>query len=718
LRLRPLSLLMPWALALVTAGASAAEESLIADFEGSDYGDWAVVGEAFGSGPARGTLPNQMEVTGYEGQGLVNSYLGGDGSTGTLTSPEFEIDRPFLSFLVGGGMHPDQTCMDLLVGGEVVRSVTGPNDRPGGTERLEWATWDVRDLRGRRARLRIVDAHTGGGGHINVDQIVLRDEPRGPVITARELRLDKPYVVLGIPATGDRTCQMSLRIGGRVVRRYSCPAGSKANWVTWDVSALEGRAGLLAIVGPAADGEEALEIGLSDEPKGALMVVDKPYRETYRPQFHFTARENWLNDPNGLLFYAGEYHLFFQHNPEGREWGNMTWGHAVSSDLLSWRQLDHAIHPDELGTIFSGSGVVDAANTSGFATGNESPLVLIYTSAGEPFTQSIAYSNDKGRSWTKYAGNPVLGHIAGANRDPKVLWHAPSGKWVMALYLDANDYALFGSPDLKSWTKLCDVVVPGTSECPDFFELPVDGDPTNTRWVFWGANGRYRLGTFDGTAFVPETEPLPTDLGANFYAAQTWSDIPPEDGRRVQIAWMNGGEYPDMPFNQQMSIPCVLTLRTTRDGIRLFREPVAEVASLRTTTQWWQGTPIAPGEPLVPPIEAELLDVEAEIEVGDATRVTMSLRGEPVAYDAEARTLTALGRTAPLETEEGRIRLRILLDRTSLEGFANDGLVALSSCFLPDLADRTFRVEVEGGEARIVSLRVHTLRSVWPEVER
>ena len=189
----------------------------------------------------------------------------------------------------------------------------------------------------------------------------------------------------------------------------------------------------------------------------------------------------------------------------------MTWGHAVSKDMIHWTQLDHAIYPDDLGTIFSGSAVVDQRNTAGFQTGDEKVLVAFYTSAGthttpsRPFTQSIAYSNDRGRTWEKYSGNPVLGHIKGHNRDPKVVEHKPSGRWVMALFIDEHDYALFGSSNLRQWEHLCDLTLPGVSECPDLFELPVDGDPAHTKWVFWGASGGYVLGTFDGSTFQAET---------------------------------------------------------------------------------------------------------------------------------------------------------------------------------------------------------------------
>jgi len=475
------------------------------------------------------------------------------------------------------------------------------------------------------------------------------------------------------------------------------------------------------------------------------VTADTLYQETYRPQFHFTPARNWTNDPNGLVYYKGEYHLFFQHNPHGINWGNMTWGHAVSPDMVHWTQLDHAIHPDRLGTIFSGSAVVDRHNTTGFQTGGEKPIVCIYTSAGgtspesegQPFTQSIAFSTDRGRAWRKFEGNPVLGHIVGSNRDPKVIWHEPTGTWVMALFLDKNDYALFGSPNLKEWRRLCDVGVPGASECPDLFELAVDGDPADTRWVFWGANGRYLLGTFDGTTYVPESGPHLSNWGAHCYAAQTWSNIPPSDGRRLQIAWMAKGKYPGMPFNQQMSFPRELALRTTPDGIRLFIRPVREIENIRAESHWrvaatrlavcpprancdwppsgrpWADVALQPGDDLLAGIAGELFDIRAEIELGTATRVAFTLRGQTCDYDVAGQKLSCLGKDAPLPAEDGRIHLQILLDRTSIEVFGNDGAVSLPTCFLPDPDERSLGLRAEGGEARILSLDVHELRSAW-----
>ncbi|MFH1268174.1 MAG: glycoside hydrolase family 32 protein [Planctomycetota bacterium] len=695
---------------------------LIADFEGDDYGDWQATGEAFGPGPARGTLPKQMEVSGFEGRGLVNSYYGQDKTTGTLTSPEFVIERKYLNFLIGGGWHPEKACINLLVKGNVARTASGPNRKPGGTERLDPYSWDVADLAGKTARLEIVDQATGGWGHINIDHVVQSDRRQGVVSTLRDVRIEHDYIVFRLAARQGPRNSASLIVDGQPVRSYGGTSSEEPYWISWDVSRLKGKSGQLKIEElPSADGALTIHESLaqSDEPKGTLFVVDKLYEETYRPQFHFSPKKNWTNDPNGLVYYDGEYHMFFQHNPSGINWGNMTWGHAISTDLVHWTQLDHAIEPDALGTIFSGSAVVDNANTAGWQTGTEKVLVAIYTSAGShatppvPFTQSVAYSNDRGRTWTKYEKNPVLGHIVGANRDPKVVWHEPTKKWIMALFLDKNDFALFGSPNLKEWTRLCDVPLPDTGECPDFFELPVDGDPNNTTWVFWGANGNYLLGSFDGQEFKPESAVLRSEWGANCYAAQTWSDIPPSDGRRLQIAWMAGGQYPGMPFNQQMSFPRVLSLRTTPEGARLYREPVKEIELIHQKEHAWNNQALEPGENPLASLAGELFHVRAEIELGSATAFGFDVRGHKIEYSVAEKSISCLGRNAPLEPESGRIQLEILVDRTSLEVFGGDGRVSTSSCFLPDPANQRIGIYVTGGSARVVSLRVFELCSAW-----
>ena len=478
-------------------------------------------------------------------------------------------------------------------------------------------------------------------------------------------------------------------------------------------------------------------------------MTDELYNETYRPQFHFTPKVGWTNDPNGLVCYKGEYHLFFQHNPFDVKWGNMTWGHAVSEDLVHWRQWASAIEPDALGTIFSGSAVVDWDNTAGFQTGEEKVLVAIYTAAGgtnpeskgQPFTQCIAYSNDRGRTWAKYSGNPVLQHIAGGNRDPKVIRHAPTRSWIMALYVDIpvpgkldekgkpaaiRTIQFFSSPDLKAWTFLSQIE--GFHECPDLFELSVDGpstmlraapstsrggNPKNTRWVLFGADGQYLIGHFDGKQFINESGKHVGDFGKNYYAAQTYSDIPAFDGRRIIIAWMNGGQYPGMPFNQQMTFPSVLTLRAFPEGIRMCRYPVKEIEKLRVKGHPWSAQPLNPGENLLSGISGDLLDIEAEIELGSASEIMFNIRGEAIKYAVSDRRLSCLGKSAELAPVANRIKLRILVDRASIEVFGNDGKVPMSFCFLPKPENRTFELCASGGPDRIVSLNVYELRSAW-----
>ncbi|MBN1488540.1 MAG: glycoside hydrolase family 32 protein [Phycisphaerae bacterium] len=458
------------------------------------------------------------------------------------------------------------------------------------------------------------------------------------------------------------------------------------------------------------------------QPTSAPRGGTEPYAERYRPQFHFSARKNWLNDPNGLVFYKGTYHLFFQHNPDGIDWGNMTWGHAVSRNLVGWTQVEHAIHPDALGTIFSGSAVVDWNNTSGFKAGPEAPLVALYTSAGgqneaskgKPFTQSLTYSTDAGRTWMKYDKNPVVAHIRGDNRDPKVLWHAPTKRWIMALYLDGPDYALLASDDLKSWTHLQTLAgMPGT-ECPDFFELPIDGDAKNTRWVFWCANNRYVLGTFDGQTFTQTDGPYTLCDEKYCYAAQTYSDIPADDGRRIQEAWMRGAKVPEMPWNQQMAFPTVLTLRTITGSVRLCKEPIREIETLRTRGFHRKGVTLSPGGEVFDDFEAELIELVAEIEPGTAKRFGFELRGQRIVYDREAGALEHVAcSSTKCELLNGRLLLHILVDRTSVETFIDHGRASTVDFVVIDPANRTLKTIVEDGTITLRTLDVYPLKSGW-----
>jgi sucrose-6-phosphate hydrolase SacC (GH32 family) len=509
---------------------------------------------------------------------------------------------------------------------------------------------------------------------------------------------------LNLPVkTGGPKREITVSIEGEAPRHFEIElADGKPDWWAFvDLSGFKGRRVEVEVDGSPAG---LAAIDQSDEIKGAGTL----YKEALRPQFHFSPMRGWTNDPNGLVFYKGEYHLFFQHNPYGWAWGNMHWGHAVSKDLVHWKELPIALYPDEHGTIWSGSAVVDFGNTSGFQTGSEEPLVAMFTAAGKPFSQGLAYSNDRGRTWTMYAGNPVLGHIVAENRDPKVIWYEPEKKWVMALYLDGSDFGLFSSKDLKSWKRMSTVTVPGTSECPNFFPMHLDGH--ETRWVFYGGNGGYEVGSFDGHDFRAEGPPVAMEEGNCGYASQVFSDLP---DRTVLIPW-GQINFPGMPFNQMMGLPVDLTLRSTTEGPRIFANPVRELDRLRLGGAFGvEGVTLAPGSNPLGGFSGELVDLVADVAVGDAKQIVFDLRGVKVGYDVGNGELSCLDKVARMAPVDGRISLRMLVDRTSVDIFGNGGRVYMPMGMILAAENRSVGVEAVGGTAEIRSLKAYRLRSIW-----
>ena len=439
------------------------------------------------------------------------------------------------------------------------------------------------------------------------------------------------------------------------------------------------------------------------------------YREKYRPQFHFTARqwtvhklnpgrreEGWLNDPNGLIHLDGEYHLFAQ------RW-NKCWIHAVSTDLLHWTELQPAFWEDNRfgGGVQSGGSVLDQDNTSGLSPDARTPPLVAFWSGGDNRSQCLSYSVDRGRTWTKYAKNPVLVH---PERDPKVFWYEPGRRWVMVLS-GAGSYFIFTSTNLLNWTEQKESI-PDCYECPDLFRLAVDGDRGRMKWVLVRGNGKYSVGDFDGSRFTPETGQFPCDLGPNFYATQSWGDIAGQEGRRIQIAWMAEGKYPDMPFNQQMTFPCDLTLHARSGSLRLSRKPAREIERLHRKSHTWKDLALTPGA--TRPLEAagDLFRILAEVDVPAGSELTFRLRGTPVTITDQ----TVACQCAPARVEGGVKTVEILVDRTSIETFANEGEVSVSSCFLP--TDDRLVVECARGPARLRSLRVFELESIWEDARK
>ncbi len=700
------------AMAIGAGSLGAAEDIIIADFEGTHYGDWKVAGEAFGPGPARGTLPNQMQVDGFKGLGLVNSFYKGDASTGTLTSAEFKIQRQRINFLIGGGKDHEKTCMNLLIGGRIVRNATGPNDRPGGSETLAPESWEVGEFAGQSAVIQIVDQATGGWGHINVDHIVQSDRKPPQILSkaSREFKISKHYLNLPIK-NGAPKRRVTTLVEGQVAVQNEIELANEAPdwWAVMDVSAWRGKKVTLQVDKLAEDSTALSAIEQSDSIKGG----EEMYGEPLRGQFHFSSRRGWNNDPNGLVYFNNEYHLFYQHNPYGRPWGNMHWGHAISRDLIHWQEIGDVLAPDELGPMFSGSAVVDWKNSSGLGTEGKPPLVLIYTAAGNPTVQCIASSTD-GRSFKKFSGNPVLKQITGGNRDPKVFWHEPTQRWIMPLYVELNHVHtihFFGSPDLKEWTYLSHT--DGFYECPDFFELPVDGDGANKKWVLTAASSEYKIGSFDGKTFAPETAKLPGHRGRGFYAAQTFSDIPAKDGRRIQIGWFQT-ETHGMPFNQSMTLPLELKLIALAEGPRLTWRPVKETAALRAKS--YRAGPLNLQEGGVNPLakfNADLIELRSEFEPGAASVVHFDVRGVRISYNAAQHKLTVNGHEAPAPLRGGKQNVTIYADRTGLEVFASDGLTYVPMPVTLNTTNLTVGIAVTGDPVKFSSLDAYKLRSAW-----
>lgn len=690
----------------LTAGA-ALPDLLIADFESPTYGSWEVRGRAFGPGPAAGTLPNQMRVSGFKGRRLVNSYHGGDDTEGELLSPPFRIERPWINLLVGGGGWPGETCVDLLVDGAVVRTATGPNTKPGGSEALEWRSWDVREWIGRLARIRIVDHRRGGWGHINVDHIVQSTRRLEAVERTRTFEVTARYLLLPV-RNGAPKRRMQIRLDGAVVREFDIEyAVEQPDFEVFaDLTAFRGRK--LTVVCRLPGGPEALEgLKLADE----LPVSWGLYREPLRPQYHFTSRRGWHNDPNGLVHYAGEFHLYYQHNPYGIQWGNMHWGHAVSPDLVHWKELPVALYPPRYGDwVFSGSAVVDWQNTSGFGRGGRPPLIAAWTSTGRG--ECIAWSLDRGRTFTEYEGNPVYRH---RGRDPKIVWDRHRGRWVMAVYDEdkgSRDVLFLTSPDLKHWTPRGRAK--GYYECPNFFEMPVEGEPGQSRWVLYGADGAYAVGAFDGEQFHPEHAGKHRLWHGNFYAAQNYSDAP--EGRHIQIGWGRGITFPGMPFNQQMTLPVDLTLRRTPEGLRLTARPVKELESLHREALERERI----GLPFDPETFAGLaLDahrIRLTLVAGQAEKAGLRVRGVEVVWEPGKGRLVCDGLEVPVPgwaVKDGSLALDLWLDRGSIEVFAADGAVAISKGvhFAPD--QRGLEGVAEGTGARVEELRIIRLASIW-----
>lgn len=531
--------------------------------------------------------------------------------------------------------------------------------------------------------------------------------------TTRTIKIKKKYLNLPIQLSEDRQ-RMDWHIKKDKTQYIDIRLsnGQADYWVFQDVSQYKGKKLTISYPKKVVGLDKIYQ---SDEWAGQ----DSVYQESKRPQLHFSSKRGWNNDPNGLVYANGEYHLYYQHNPYEHTWGNMHWGHAISKDLMHWVELGDVLYPDELGTMFSGTATIDFNNTGGFQTGEKPPIIAAYTAHdhndGDAIqTQCIAYSNDNGRTFTKYEGNPVINSKEKWKspnlRDPKIFWHESTQKWVMVLF-EKDGHSFYHSDNLKEWTYLSHLT--GFWECPELFELPVDGNNSNTKWVIYGASGTYMLGDFDGTSFKPSTGKLQYVQG-NFFAAQTYNNIPESDGRRIQIGWGrdidHGGK---MPFGQLMLFPSELTLKSTRNGIRLFNNPIREINQLSKKSHRWTNLDKATANEKLKTVKGDLFHVKMKVRIVDGTSFQFSLNGNRlVHYDMNGNKIN--GAFYPSDnTESGGIELEFIIDKTSLEIFVDKGAFTVVEP-LPNAKNQAgLQFDTGWNPIEIKYLEVHELSSIW-----
>jgi sucrose-6-phosphate hydrolase SacC (GH32 family) len=622
-----------------------ADDLLVADFESPDYGEWQVEGEAFGSGPAEGTLRNQMEVTGYLGRRLVNSYWNGDGTMGKLTSPEFTLQRRYIAFLIGGGRHPGRACINLLVGGKVVRTATGRD-----AEHLLWHSWDVAELAGRRARIQIVDQVQGGWGHINIDQIIQCDEPPRPE--------DKRDALL-----------------------------AKAQ----------------AAVAAAA-------------PRAAA--------DPQRPVFHVCPPAQWMNDPNAPLYHHGYYHLFYQHNPFGDEWGHMHWGHVRSRDLAHWEHQPIALWPSlELGEhhVFSGSAARDGAGLP----------ILFYTSIGGRLPEQWAAlpEDDQLVRWRKHPANPLLTEeLHGTTkihewRDPYYFEYEGRGYLVLGGNLNASaggqatvTVYRAENEDRTRWEYLGVLFTHPDAEvrnieCPNFFRL-------GTRWMLITSQGQpvhYFLGQLDGEQMRFHAEERGVLDYGHFYAPNTMFD---PHGRCLLWGWVNGFP-PGRGWRHTLTLPRVLWL--AEDG-HLRQRPAPELARLRGRHYGAVPKTLAPGEAIELPCQGQAWEIVAEFQpaAGAELRLVPAEAGRPdcvIACDGRMLALGDLQVPLPVSADvpaaDVPLRLHVFLDRVLLEVYVNQQ-VCVSRVLQPDPG--AVRIRAAASQPTVLQrLEAWPMGSIWEQ---
>jgi autotransporter-associated beta strand protein len=536
--------------------------------------------------------------------------------------------------------------------------------------------------------------------------------PPPPSVPPLTRQIDITNNLLNLPVSNNGPSRrVTILVGGIPVRDFDINlADSTPDWWAFvDVSAFQGQIATVNVDKLAVGSTGLSSIVQSNGIVGATNL----YSEPLRPQIHYSGKRGLINDVNGMVYYNGQYHLYYQHNPYKLDFSangaERNWGHAVSPDMVHWQELPEAIYPHAYGDwVWSGSAVIDTANTGGFKTGTDDVIVASYYSTARG--QCIAFSNDGGQTFTDYTNNPV---VTVPGRDPHMIWYAPSNYWVMAVY-DSNlgGIDFFTTPDFHTWTYRSGIA--GFAECPDIFQLPVDGNTNNMLWEINGGNAAYMLGNFNGAVFTPTTGILPGNGGSGFYASQTFTVMPTGDSRRVRMGWAQVN-MPGMPFTGMHFFPTVLTLQTLPAGVRLCSAPIAEITNAVQSTFSWTNLTLNPGNNPLSGISGQLFDVRAQFTPGSASTITFNLCGVSVTYTAASQQVSCNGITNPLAPIGGVVTLEVITDRQSVEIFGNSGQLYVPIVTTPySPTNNTLSLTSQGASTLFNSLRVNQLQSIWP----
>jgi len=721
--------------------AGETQDTAILDFPKTLHPEgWTIEGYAFGT---RG--PNLKERQ----KAAKPSRNQQQYQSGKMISPEFVIDRDYMEIVCSGVFHPTLCTVRLVVDGKDVRSCSpepgcgflGVDASPGALPvRLslfkapisEKYWFDLRPLKGKKATIEVRDNHANG--HLDLVTIVAtnRKPPPGTDLITTvaswlpdhyQASINGDYLLLPVgPLAGTPLQEVTVELDGRKKLVVDLPLAFGSIPI----------AGYLPVYDLTGCQRSPLKVSFhsyegyepSKESAKVLMQREIPGREVSggKPAFHVHNRIGLLNDPNGLFYLNGVYHLFHQYNY------NITacsWAHYTSTDLMHWEERPFGLFHDELGSMHSGSAAVDVLNTSGWQTGKTPPVIAVYTASrgmggGDKIQmQGIAYSVDGGKTFTKHEGNPIIGKSQGLAqgsdnaRDPKLFWFSPTkgrdpdakdGYWVMVLF-EGRSLTIYTSENLKDWQKHGGVE--GFHECPELFPLAIDGDPKKVRWIMYGGSGQYHIGSFDGKSFKPETNnKLPMYRDGRCYAAQTFNNTGKGNGgqpRRIQVAWQGGRVG-------QLSTPTELTLRTTPLGLRICTLPAKEIANLYTRSVNLDGTKLGPGgaNPLAE-LQGGLYDIDLVADLSEAKQLVLDLRGTKLVINVTDQGLTLNNMKIP---DTRTLSFRVVVDNTSTDVyFGEHGLY-----YSPRMAEptsKTLSIELKGGMATFTKLQVHELKSIW-----